>query len=168
MCSGLLDVRSIFDECSISHFLSTTSDFPFPISYVSVSFRSSFAHFPLPMARPGGVRGAIEYGQPPCGLSCVRALSRNCRSQIRLCFREAKYAAVAHSAGPGRPYAFRASYFASFSFYFAISCLYPAYFLPILPILPISSLNPAYPAYILLISSLNPASPTSILPISCL
>ena len=42
------------------YFLSTTSDFPLPISYVYVSFRSSFAHFPLPMARPGGMRGAIE------------------------------------------------------------------------------------------------------------
>ena len=55
-----LDVLSIFDRCSISQFLSPTSDFPLPTSYVYVSFRSSFAHFPLPMARPGGMRGAIE------------------------------------------------------------------------------------------------------------
>ena len=31
---------------------------------------------PLPMARPGGVRGAIEYGQPLAGLSRVRARVR--------------------------------------------------------------------------------------------
>ena len=59
-----LNVRAIFDRCSISHLLSPISDFLLPISYVYVSLRSSFAYITLPMARPGGMRGAIEYGQP--------------------------------------------------------------------------------------------------------
>ena len=50
--------RTFYPLLPISHFL-------FPMQYVS--FRLSFAHFPLPMARPGGMRGAIEYGQPLAG-----------------------------------------------------------------------------------------------------
>ena len=50
----------MFDRCSISHFLSPISDLPFPISYFYVPFRSSFVHFPWLLARPGGMRGAIE------------------------------------------------------------------------------------------------------------
>ena len=50
----------MFDRCSISHFLSPLSDLPFPISYFYVPFRSSFVHFPWLLARPGGMRGAIE------------------------------------------------------------------------------------------------------------
>ena len=72
-----MDGRAIFDRCSIPHLLSSVSSFPLPISYVYVSFRSSFAHFPLPMARPGGMRGAIEYGQPLAGLSRVKSSRRN-------------------------------------------------------------------------------------------
>ena len=65
-----------------------TSYIPFPIFpfhmciviYVYVSFRPSFAHFPLPMARPGGMRGAIEYGQPLAGSAVLKARSRKRQS----------------------------------------------------------------------------------------
>ena len=47
----------IIGRCSINH---PTSDFRFPISYVYGFFRSPLAYFLLPMARPGGMCGAIE------------------------------------------------------------------------------------------------------------
>ena len=84
--------------CPISHFPFPISYFLFPISY----FLFPISHFPLPlpMARPGGMRGAIEYGQPLAGSAVLEARSRNCRIRSRICFREAKYAAIAPSAGP--------------------------------------------------------------------
>ena len=54
----------MFERCSISHFLSPNSNCQPPVSYVYVSFRSSFAQFPRPMARPGGMHGAIEFAWP--------------------------------------------------------------------------------------------------------
>ena len=68
-----IDVRWMFGRCSIdapfpiSDFL--ISDFQLPIVYVYVPFRSSFAHFPLPMARPGGMRGAIESAALAVGMA---------------------------------------------------------------------------------------------------
>ena len=81
-----LDVRAMFDRCSISHILFPICDFPLPIPYVCVPFRSSFAHFPLPMARPGGMRGAIESNWGVCRSSWTYFLQiyRNQSLEIKM------------------------------------------------------------------------------------
>ena len=145
-------------------------DAPFPNSYLPLPI----SHFPPHMSmslfdrrlhishcRWLGLAECAERlntASPSCGLSRVGPQSRNCRSRSRICFREAKYAAIAPSAGPwGVPVR-------SWSFLVLPSLLFCCTFLIFCCILLISCLHPpiycrnsAHPAYILPISSLNPA-----------
>ena len=75
----------MFDRCSISHFLSPICDLPFPILYFYVPFRWSFVHLPWLLARPGGMRGAIQSAALVVDKSWrvrSKAQVRNCRSQL--------------------------------------------------------------------------------------
>ena len=72
---------------------------------------------------PGGMRVALGIRPDPCGLRRVEGTKPKCRSRRRICFREAKYAAIAPSAGPPPGHRFsmlRACFayppFSSFSF----------------------------------------------------
>ena len=58
-----------------------------------------------PCTWPGRMCEAAGYGQPLYGLSRVGSTKQKyrlrCRLRYRICFREVKYAAIAHSGGPG-------------------------------------------------------------------
>ena len=96
--------------------------------------------------RPGGMRVAVEYGQPLAGLSRVKSSRRN--SPFRRTLAGRLKAAPRLPPGrvlPLRSWSFRTSYSAIFSLYFAAFC----YMLPIFCLHPaISCRNSAHPAYI--------------------
>ena len=51
-------------------------------------------------SRLGGMPVALEYGQPPCGLSRVGSTEAEESRYSPICLREAKYATIVRSAGP--------------------------------------------------------------------
>ena len=121
-----LDVQAMFVGCPISHFR-------FPISHFICLCPFSIVVCPFPIAhvRPGGMRGAIEYGQPLAGLSRVRSTRqiKGRRKQIYLLPREARRCSLRgfRRANPVQPHPtlsnpIFSTVFLAFSICFATFC----------------------------------------------
>ena len=142
------------ENLSSSSFLLTSSLFHFPSSLTFLLF----SIFSLPLSRPGGMRGAIEYGQPllqPCGNteqkpSEIRSVSASAKRSMRPSRLPPGPLRATSGPPPGQPSPTlvllrKVCCFNTFCY---ILLIYPAYILPIscrnpVAILPISCLNPA-------------------------